>query len=104
MKINDLTSNISKIANMETAANRQKDEENTTNSAADKTTQAAERVELSNASVEYSNAAEKMEVAPVERTEKIESLRMQVKSDEYYVGSTELAEKIVNDTLFNAPE
>lgn len=104
MKINDLTHNISKITNMETAANRQKDEENATNSAADKSTQAAERVELSNASVEYSNAAEKMEVAPVERTEKIESLRMKVQSDEYYVGSTELAEKIVNDTLFNAPE
>lgn len=104
MKINDLTHNISKIANMETAAKRQKDEDNTTNSAADKTSQAAERVELSNVSVEYSNAAEKMEVAPVERTEKIESLRMKIKSDEYFVDSTKLAEKIVNDTLFNAPE
>jgi negative regulator of flagellin synthesis FlgM len=104
MKINDLTHNISKIANLETTANRQKDEESNAGQATGSTAQAAERVELSNMSVEYSNAAEKMEVAPVERIEKIEKLRMQVQNGSYNIDSAKIADKIVKDTLFNVSE
>ncbi|GEM_PF-6361852 len=104
MKINDLTHNISKIANLETTANRQKEEDNNANQAASSSAQSAERVELSNMSVEYSNAAEKMEVAPVERVEKIEKLRMQVQNGSYNVDSAKIAEKIIKDTLFNVSE
>ena len=104
MKINDLTHNISKIANLETTANRQKEEENNANTVTGNASQAAEKVELSNTSVEYSNAAEKMEVAPVERAEKIEMLRMKINNNDYYVDSTKIAEKIVKDTLFNVSE
>ena len=101
MKINDLTLNISKISNLETAANRQREEENNANSATSSTIQSGEKVELSNVSVDYSNAAEKMEMAPVERTEKIEKLRMQVQNDGYNVDAAKVAEKIINDSLFN---
>lgn len=101
MKINDLTHNIGKISNMETTANRQKDEDNNANPAGSGAAQSAERVELSNMSVEYSNAADKMEVAPVERMEKIEKLRMQVQNGSYNVDSAKIAEKIIKDTLFN---
>jgi len=101
MKINDLTFNINKIANLETAANRQREEENNTNSATSSPVQSGEKVELSNVSVDYSNAAEKMEMAPVERAEKIEKLRMQVQSDDYNVDAAKIADKIINDSLFN---
>jgi len=101
MKINDLTLNISKITNLETAANRQREGENNTDSATASTVQTSEKVELSNVSVDYSNAAEKMEMAPVERTEKIERLRMQVQNGDYNVDSAKVAEKIINEKLFN---
>jgi flagellar biosynthesis anti-sigma factor FlgM len=101
MKINDLSNNISKIGNFETAANKQKEEDNNTNKATLNILQPSERVDLSNASVDFSNAAEKMEEAPVERAEKIQSLRMKVQSGDYNVDSTKVAEKIINDTLFN---
>ena len=104
MKINDLTHNISKITNLETTANRQKEEDNTAGQATGNTAQAVERVELSNMSVEYSSAAEKMEVAPVERIEKIEKLRMQIHNGSYNVDSAKIADKIVKDTLFNVSE
>jgi flagellar biosynthesis anti-sigma factor FlgM len=104
MKINDLTHNIGKIANLETTANRQKDQESNTSQAAIDTPQSVERVELSNMSFEYSKATEKMEVAPVERVEKIEKLRMQVQNGSYNVNSANIADKIVNDTLFNVSD
>lgn len=100
MKINDLTNNISKIANLETTANRQRDEENNTNPATSNIARSGEMVELSNTSVEYSNAAEKMEIAPVERALKIENLRMQVQNDDYNIDSVKIAEKIIKDDLF----
>jgi flagellar biosynthesis anti-sigma factor FlgM len=101
MKINDLTNTIGKIANLETAANRQREEENNANSVTHNVAQSGERVELSNTSVEYSNAAEKMDMAPVERAGKIESLRMQMQNGDYNVDSIKIAEKIIKDDLFN---
>ena len=101
MKINDLTNNVSKIANLETAANRQREEENNANPATSNIARSGEMVELSNASVEYSNAAEKMEIAPVERALKIENLRMQVQNGDYNVDSVKVAEKIIKDDLFS---
>ena len=101
MKIIDLSHNMGKIGNLETAANKQKDEENTANQATLNILQPSERVDLSNASVEFSNAAEKMEEAAIERAEKIEALKMKVEKDSYHVDSNKIAEKIINDSLFN---
>jgi len=95
---------MSKIGNLETAANKQKEEENNTTPATSTVVQSGERVELSNTSVEYSNAAEKMEEAPKDRSEKIESLKMKISNDSYNVDSTKIAEKIIKDSLFNTIE
>jgi flagellar biosynthesis anti-sigma factor FlgM len=102
MKINDLSHNIGKIGNLETAANKQKEDENKTNPATLTVIQPEERVELSNASVEYSNAAEKMEETPKDRAAKIESLKMKISNDTYHVDSSKIADKIIKDSLFNA--
>jgi negative regulator of flagellin synthesis FlgM len=104
MKISDLSHNISKIGNLETAVKKQKEEEGNANAATTAPVQTSERVDLSKASVEYSSAAEKVEEAPKDRAEKIESLRMKISNGTYNVDSRKIAEKIVSDSLFNAVE
>jgi negative regulator of flagellin synthesis FlgM len=104
MKISDLSHNISKIGNLETAVKKQKEEEGNANAATTASVQSGERVDLSKTSVEYSSAAEKVDEAPKERAEKIENLRMKVSNGNYNVDSRKIAEKIVKDTLFNTME
>jgi negative regulator of flagellin synthesis FlgM len=104
MKINDLSHNINKIGNLETAAKKQKEEETSVNPTTATSVQSGERVELSNTSVGYSNAAEKMEEAPKDRTDKIESLKMKISDGTYNVDSRKIAEKIIKDSLFTALE
>jgi anti-sigma28 factor (negative regulator of flagellin synthesis) len=93
MKINDLSHNISKIGNLETAVKKQKEEETSVNQTTPAPVQSGERVELSNASVGYSNAADK-----------IESLKMKISDGTYNVDSRKIAEKIIQDSLFTALE
>jgi len=102
MNINELSHNIGKIGNLETAVKKQKEEENNTNPTTPAPVRTGERVELSNTSVEYSNAAEKVEETPKDRAEKIESLKMSVNNGTYNVDSGKIAEKIVDDYLFSA--
>jgi negative regulator of flagellin synthesis FlgM len=104
MNINELSHNIGKIGNLETAVKKQKEEESNISAATPAPVQTGERVELSNASVEYSNAAEKVEEAPKDRAEKIESLKMKVSDGTYNIDSRKIAEKIIRDSLFNALE
>lgn len=101
MKINDLSHNMGNIGNLETAANKQKGEEDSVNQAKINSLPPNERVELSSASVEFSNAAEKMEATAIERAEKIEALKTKIGNDAYHVDSNKIAEKIINDSLFN---
>jgi negative regulator of flagellin synthesis FlgM len=104
MNINELSHNISKIGNLETAVKKQKEEESSTSASTPAPVHTGERVELSNASVEYSNAAEKVDEAPKDRAEKIESLKMKVSDGTYNIDSRKIAEKIIKDSLFNAIE
>jgi negative regulator of flagellin synthesis FlgM len=104
MKINDLSHNINKIGNLENAAKKQVEEEKNANPAISASVQSGERVELSKTSVEYSNATEKMEETPKDRADKVETLRMKVNNGTYNVDSSKIAEKIVNDALFNTLE
>ena len=102
MKINDLTNNISKIGNLETAANKQKEEETRASQAELTILQPSERVDFSSASVDFSNAAEKMEKTLDERADKIAALKMSVGNNTYNVDSEKVAEKIISDSLFNS--
>jgi flagellar biosynthesis anti-sigma factor FlgM len=101
MKINDLSHSVGQIGNLETAANKQKEEENKAGQATLTIMPPSERVDFSNASVDFSNAAEKMEQVPEERAKKIEYLKMKIANDEYHVDASKVADKIINDTLFN---
>jgi flagellar biosynthesis anti-sigma factor FlgM len=101
MKINDLLHNIGKIGNLETAANKQKDEDSIANKTTSTTLQPTERIELSNTSVDFSKAAEKMEEISSDRIDKVESLKMKISNDTYNVDSNKIADKIIKDTLFN---
>jgi negative regulator of flagellin synthesis FlgM len=103
MKISDVSHNIGKIGSLETAVKKQKEEEGNA-PAASAPIQTSERVDLSKTSVEYSNAAEKVEEVAKERADKVENLRMKVSNGTYNVDSRKIAEKIVNDSLFNAVE
>jgi flagellar biosynthesis anti-sigma factor FlgM len=104
MKISDVSHNIGKIGSLETAVKKQKEEDGNAAAATSASIPTSERVDLSKASVEYSNAAEKVDEVPKERADKIESLRMRVSNGTYNVDSRKIAEKIVNDSLFNAVE
>jgi negative regulator of flagellin synthesis FlgM len=104
MKINDLSHNVTKFGNLETAANKQKEEEINTKPAALALVQSAERIELSDTSMEYSSIAEKMEASPQDRAEKIENLKMKIDNGSYHVDSRKIAEKMINDTMFSDKE
>jgi negative regulator of flagellin synthesis FlgM len=101
MKINELSNNIGKIGNLETAANKQKEEETKASQAQSASLQPSERVDFSSASVEFSNASEKMEKTPDERAERIAALKTSVSNGTYNVDSAKIAERIINDSLFN---
>lgn len=101
MKINELSHSVNQIGNLETAANKQKEEENNARQATLNILPPSERVDFSNTSVDFSNAAEKMDEIPEERAKKIEYLKMKINNDEYHVDSAKIADKIINDTLFN---
>ena len=45
-----------------------------------------------------------MDEVPEERAKKIEALKAQVMNDTYHVDSKNIAEKILDDTLFNIVE
>jgi negative regulator of flagellin synthesis FlgM len=102
MKISELSRNIGNMGNLETTASKQKEEDVNASQAASTAAQSSEKVELSNRSVEYSKAAEKMEEVSKDRTDKVESLKMQVSNGTYSVDSRKVAEKMISDTLFNA--
>jgi anti-sigma28 factor (negative regulator of flagellin synthesis) len=104
MKINDLSHNISNLGNLETTANKQKEEQRNAIQVTSNIVHTDAKVDFSNTSVEYSRAAEKMEEIPEDMTNKIEILKMMVNNNAYNVDSAKIAEKIINDFLFDALE
>ena len=102
MKINDLSHNLSHLGNLETTANKQKEEQSNAIQVTSNIVHTDAKVDFSNTSVEYSRAAEKMEDVPEDRANKIEILKMMVNNNAYNVDSTKIAEKIIKDSLFSA--
>jgi flagellar biosynthesis anti-sigma factor FlgM len=104
MKIDDISQKLGQIGNLETYTKKQAEEENKVPKGPENKPQPDAKVDLSSTSVEYSKAAEKMDEVPEERAKKIEALKAQVMNDTYHVDSKNIAEKILDDTLFNIVE
>lgn len=101
MKINEISNNMNQVGNLESSQSRQKEPDNVNNQAVEKEFEKGTKVDISNASVEFSKAAEKMENVPKERADKVEQLKMMVKTDTYDVDSKKIAEKVLEDSITN---
>ena len=101
MKINEVSSNLNQIGNLETPQSRTKESGSVDTQTAEKENQKGAQVEISSTSVEFSRAAEKMDEVPKERADKIDQLKMAVQNGTYNVDSKEIAEKVVDDSINN---
>ncbi len=101
MKINEVSSNLNQIGNLETSQSRMKESGSVDTQTTEKENKKGAQVEISSTSVEFSKAAEKMEEVPPERAEKIEQLKMAVQNGTYNVDSKKIAEKVVEDSISN---
>ena len=104
MKIDDMSQKLGQIGNLEAYTKKQAEQENKSLKGPENNPQPDAKVDLSSTSVEYSRAAEKMDEVPKERAEKIEALKAEVMNGTYHVDSKDIAEKILDDTLFNIVE
>lgn len=99
MKINEISSNINQVGNLETSGSKQKDANTVDNQAVEKESQKGTKVDISEASVEFSKAAEKMDNVSKERADKVEHLKMMVQNDSYNVDSKKIAEKLMDEFI-----
>lgn len=59
------------------------------------------KVDLSTASVEFSKATEMMDQESAERIDKVNELRAKIANGEYEVDSTQVAEKMLRESIFD---
>ncbi len=101
MKINEISSSINKVGNLDPSQARPKEADNLSSQTAEKDPGKGTKVDISQESVEFSKAAEKMEAVPEERAAMIEQLKTMVKNGTYNVDSKKIAEKVLADSITN---
>ena len=104
MKIDDLQKNVNStlINNLgESRAYRKTEEQNDPSAGAGKSVDSGAAVDFSKTSVEVSRVARAMENVSPERTEKINTIKAKIENGTYHTDATQVADKIISDTLTN---
>ena len=101
MKIDDTSSNIQQLSNLETPLNKNIEDDKKISTESEKSPQPGAKVELSNRSVEYSKAAEAMERTTAERDQKIEEIKLKLENGSYEADSRKIADSILKDIFGN---
>jgi negative regulator of flagellin synthesis FlgM len=103
MKIDDISRNIgliSRPSDMASGARAANEERNVKDGTVGD--QASEKINLSETSVEFNKVSEAAEGKQADRIERVNQLREQVSSGQYHVDASQVAEKMVNEGLFEA--
>jgi negative regulator of flagellin synthesis FlgM len=101
MKINEISSSVNQVGNLDPSQARLKEANNIGSQTAEKEPEKGTKVDISQESMEFSKAAEKMEAVPDERAARIEELKTMVKNGTYNVDSKKVAEKVLADSITN---
>lgn len=104
MKIDETSSNIQQLSNLETPVNKNIDDDKNISAESDKNLVSGAKVELSNRSVEYSKAAEAMDRTTEERAQKLEGIKLKLENGTYEIESRKVADSIIKDILSDIVE